>query len=173
MDIVFRKCISCKIDKEANNENFYKDKNRKLGLMYRCKTCDRKRPETRTYGSYVKTMNDVQYSKYKDRQLKYNHSEKGRCYSLLKAYKKYDRSKGFEETDLSIEYLLEERKKNCVYCGYKCTGMDRLDNSKGHQRNNCVPCCFECNVARMDNFTHEEMKVIGLAIKLVKDNRPK
>ncbi len=39
------------------------------------------------------------------------------------------------------------------------------------QIDNCIPCCKECNVARMNNFTHEEMLIIGQAIKAVKENR--
>lgn len=166
-----RICITCKESKDATAENFYRDKNRKLGLMYRCKSCDKKRPDNRTYQSYVKNMTDEQFDKYKTRQLRYNNSEKGRCYSLLKSYKKYDKSKGYDLTDVTIDYLLDVRLKNCVYCGYKATGLDRLNNSKGHKIDNCVPCCVECNIARMDHFTFDEMKIIGLAIKSVKDSR--
>lgn len=34
----------------------------------------------------------------------------------------------------------------------------------------CVTC-KECNVARMNNFTYDEMKIIGLSIKKIKENR--
>jgi hypothetical protein len=29
-------------------------------------------------------------------------------------------------------------------------------------------CCFECNIARRDHFTPDEMKIIGAAIRAVK-----
>ena len=44
-----RTCVTCKIEKLATSDNFYKDKNRPLGLMYRCKECDKKRVDNRTY----------------------------------------------------------------------------------------------------------------------------
>lgn len=47
-------------------------------------------------------------------------------------------------------------------------GLDRLDNAKGYEPGNVVSCCSECNIARSDNFTPEEMKVIGMAIRKVK-----
>ena len=49
--------------------------------------------------------------------------------------------------------------------------IDRLDNSKGHTKDNVVPCCIECNTARSDNFTFEEMKVIGKSIRKIKKDR--
>jgi len=52
---------------------------------------------------------------------------------------------------------------NCRYCGSEpkhtfgrkewngrivYNGLDRLDNSKGYTVENCVPCCFQCNLAK-------------------------
>ena len=36
-------------------------------------------------------------------------------------------------------------------------GLDRLDNSRDHSEDNIVPCCADCNLARMDR-TIEEFK---------------
>ena len=48
-------------------------------------------------------------------------------------------------------------------------GMDRLDNSKGYVEGNVVSCCYDCNTARFDNFTFEEMvNEIGPAIRRTK-----
>lgn len=44
-------------------------------------------------------------------------------------------------------------------------------SKKGHTIDNVVPCCYECNVARTDNFTYEEMLEIGKAIKRVMEDR--
>ena len=49
--------------------------------------------------------------------------------------------------------------------------IDRIDNSKGHTKDNTVPCCYECNCARNNNFSFEEMKVLGKTIKQIKENR--
>jgi hypothetical protein len=62
--------------------------------------------------------------------------------------------------------------KNCFYCKaepiQKCSwvgydndfvynGIDRVDNSKGYEINNCVPCCIICNKSKLD-LSLEEWK---------------
>jgi len=59
----------------------------------------------------------------------------------------------------------------CYYCGYPSNGVDRIDNSIGHIMTNCIPCCHTCNVARMDNFSHEEMIILGKTIREIKLKR--
>lgn len=52
----------------------------------------------------------------------------------------------------------------CYYCGFPLpklragSGLDRLDNSRGYDRPNVVPCCPVCNVVRRDFFTPQEMR---------------
>jgi hypothetical protein len=64
----------------------------------------------------------------------------------------------------------------CYYCELENnvqagTGLDRLYNSIGYILSNVVSCCKECNIARNKNFTSDEMKIIGKAIKMVKLSR--
>lgn len=64
-------------------------------------------------------------------------------------------------------------QKPCEYCQFPLNksgyGLDRLDNTKGYELSNVVPCCKECNVARNSNFTPEEMKLtVGPAIRAIK-----
>lgn len=170
MEINYRKCVTCKEVKEASPDNFYKDKNRKLGLMYRCKICDKLKKDNRTYQNRIETPEKKAQTKL--RLKKYNQSDKGRAMSLSAGYKQFDIKKGFYTETISNKYLIDIRANyKCTYCGYPATGLDRIDNKQGHSLSNCVPACMECNVARMDNFTHEEMFIIGKSIKLVKDNR--
>lgn len=63
--------------------------------------------------------------------------------------------------------------KPCFYCETieEPRGCDRIDNRIGHMMANVVPCCGTCNVARMDRFTHAEMRIIGRAIKEVRASR--
>lgn len=74
------------------------------------------------------------------------------------------------------------RPRACEYCGLKerevkevglktqtgkalaALGIDRIDSSLGYSKENIVFCCFACNKAKGDVFTHDEMKVIGSAI---------
>lgn len=73
--------------------------------------------------------------------------------------------------DLSKEFVENSLEKACTYCGFPSTGLDRIDNTKGHSEDNCVPCCKECNVSRNNSFTQEEMIIIGKAIREVKLKR--
>jgi len=83
---------------------------------------------------------------------------------MASQYRTRDAKKGLL-SDVHIDDLLDAFKKSCVYCGSKSKiGLDRIDNSIGHIKSNVVPCCYNCNVARADNFTHNEMFIIGEAI---------
>jgi len=73
---------------------------------------------------------------------------------------------------LSEEDVRQLTSQPCYYCGrepqqsrivrrrgvngdYLCNGIDRVDNSKGYSKDNVVPCCSKCNVAK-HTMTREE-----------------
>ncbi|MCT4024403.1 hypothetical protein HZP91_15430 [Elizabethkingia anophelis] len=171
MNITLRKCVTCKEEKPATTDYFYKDKNRPLGLMYRCKVCDKKRPDNRIYSERVKKMSEIQKLRKEENRKAYSKTIKGRAIHKINSYLKYDNKKRFK-CDLTQDYIINIlNNEKCIYCGYPSTGVDRIDNNIGHEMYNCVPCCKECNIARGDNFTHDEMFVIGKTIKLIKDRR--
>ena len=169
-----RTCGICKKEFPLSSTHFHKDKSRPDGFMYNCKPCEKKR----TREKYLRNPRVDRYKNMTDEQKemkliwasKYRKTAKGRAIFYLKAYQTIDRKKG-HVCDLDQTYLLESFKKPCVYCGYPSAGVDRISNKYGHTRQNCVACCKECNVARMDNFSHEEMMIIGKTIKAVKDAR--
>jgi len=163
-----RKCTKCKVVSPLNTLHFSRDKNRKYGFMYKCKVCEKNRKDNRTH-RWVNMPKWERERAYANNRA-YAITEKGRATQWLSAYKKIDKDKG-QETTVTKEDVISCRKSMCVYCGYPATGFDRIDNNIGHTKENCVPACKECNVARMDNFTHEETKIIGQAIKTIKENR--
>jgi hypothetical protein len=60
----------------------------------------------------------------------------------------------------------------CHYCktlhlGHG-VGLDRLDNSRGYEPGNVVPCCGDCNKTRGDRLTHEEMVAAMRAVSVVR-----
>jgi len=63
--------------------------------------------------------------------------------------KKSDKKKG-RENDLTLEFVQSSMKDGCRYCGEHELRMtlDRIDNSKGHLRDNVIPACLRCNYAR-------------------------
>lgn len=77
--------------------------------------------------------------------------------------------------DISIsdfEYLI---KQPCYYCGslpisknyidigFNANGIDRVDNTKGYVKGNCVPCCTKCNTAKgiqnLEDFINHTSKI--------------
>jgi len=58
----------------------------------------------------------------------------------------------FNLTQVQVFELL---LNNCAYCNLSANpnnnyynGIDRIDNNKGYEVNNCVSCCFTCNRAK-------------------------
>lgn len=67
---------------------------------------------------------------------------------------------------ISLEEFKIIAAKPCVYCGlppsnkshgYRYSGLDRLDNTKGYRLSNVVPCCKRCNSVKGQHLTHAEM----------------
>ena len=90
---------------------------------------------------------------------------------MLSSYRIKDKKRDFE-CNLSVEDMIKIMNQPCVYCGdTNKIGCDRIDNSKGHTIDNVVPCCVDCNKARSDSFSFEEMKILGKTIRTIKENR--
>lgn len=83
--------------------------------------------------------------------------------------KKYPEQTRYDFTDEEIQSILEQP---CYYCGdVDDIGLDRIDNSIGHCKTNCIPCCVLCNLTRGNRFSVEEFKMIGDVIKNIKEIR--
>lgn len=91
---------------------------------------------------------------------------------MLGQYKLRDKKRGFEY-NIDSEWFIDQIKHGeCYYCGdTKRLGLDRIDNSKGYTMNNIVVYCYDCNVARGNNFSHEEMRTLGRTIQEIKRQR--
>jgi hypothetical protein len=84
--------------------------------------------------------------------------------------KKYDR---YRKRDGILDFTRDEfynwiENSCCYYCDsneIKTLGLDRIDNSKGHTKNNTVVCCELCNTTKGHRFTVEQMKKLGEVIK--------
>jgi hypothetical protein len=66
------------------------------------------------------------------------------------------RSRGLEINLTLEEYRQLVEGKVCYYCGHdrivnsRGGSLDRVDSSKGYSIDNCVPCCYLCNVMKSD-----------------------
>lgn len=92
---------------------------------------------------------------------------------MISSYKTKDRKMGLNVCDITIDWMISNIfSKPCFYCGdTNRIGCDRLDNNKGHTMDNVVPCCVECNTARNNYFSVDEMKKIGMVIREIKRER--
>lgn len=101
-------------------------------------------------------------------------SIRSKASKMISSYKLKDKKLGFDKVcDIDIDWMIENIiTKPCIYCGdTHRVGCDRIDNNKGHTKDNVVPCCYDCNCARNDNFSFDEMKILGQTIKKIKEAR--
>lgn len=101
--------------------------------------------------------------------------ERNKASKMISTYKHLDKARGFEICDIDIDWMIENIiHKPCVYCGdTHLVGCDRINNNKGHTKDNVVPCCCACNRFRNDSFTYEEMLRLGKVIREIKQDRLK
>lgn len=73
---------------------------------------------------------------------------------------------------LTLHDYIKLVTSDCYYCGekpnqekiingklFRHNGIDRLDSKKGYERDNVVPCCKTCNMAK-GSLTEEEFKAL-------------
>jgi hypothetical protein len=166
----FRFCNKCDTEFPLTVEHFPKDANRKHGLGYQCKKCERdfRRPDPRK--NRYRSMDAQQKLERQSMMRRYITTAKGYAVRKVASYRSFDRVHGFS-CDLDADWFIENISgKSCTYCGEATAtiGCDRIDNRNGHTKANVVPSCGDCNVARMDNFSHTEMFIIGKSIAEVK-----
>lgn len=80
------------------------------------------------------------------------------------------------EWKISSEQYFDLIKNPCAYCGGPLAesgiGLDRMVSSKCYEIGNVAPCCHQCNHAKRDWFSYEEMKeFIGPSIRVVRLHR--
>lgn len=152
-------CKTCKENKELSEYHFSKK-----GFYYgSCRECVKSRNKNR-----IIKLDKNSLKEYKER--KKLQTLKNKPGQLKSSYSMYDR-KRFLDNNLDTEFIEKCLSEDCLYCGYLSSGLDRKDNKLGHTKENCVPCCHQCNTTRMHNYTHEEMLELGPHIKRIKDKR--
>jgi len=140
-----KKCTNCKEFKTL--DFFHKHPLGKYGKNARCGECANKI----TY----------EYRKKNDVSRRFNVR-----YSFARCNAR-KRNKSFEITFPEYEYVIN---KPCFYCdGYfgkvqVCSGLDRIDNDKGYEFFNVLPCCKICNHMRNRHFSVEETRIMAQTI---------
>lgn len=151
-----------------------------------CYTCNRAK-SNRNLNKFIKYINNLK-PYYHDNVIKNKQLPTGYILTSIKdAYRHYKRNYGTME--LTIEDFYSYSQMPCVYCnevGVNCTntylsdkkasekakngayfyynGIDRLDITKGHTKENIVTCCKYCNFAK-SNMTLEQFNQWIITIK--------
>lgn len=142
-----------------------------------CKVCKREFPEEFFYlnrGKYrlntcrkclSKRSSELVISQ---RKIKFSRRWYRRRFERLKESAKRMNRK-FELTLKDFLRLRTYKNEKCFYCG-TTTGLfsiDRFNNDEGYIFSNCVVACWQCNKIKSDDYTAEEMKIIGRALKKI------
>jgi 5-methylcytosine-specific restriction endonuclease McrA len=102
--------------------------------------------------------------RYRELVRKYNRKPSNRMASAKQAAKK--RGYAWVLSRVEFEAIISNP---CHYCegaiSVTGSGIDRLDNTKGYELSNCVPCCRECNRLKGDQYTPEETKAMVTLVK--------
>lgn len=134
--------------------------------MYKCKECEKLRKDKRTGRNWWKQLSANKKKSRKD----YSSKLEVKAYLRLLSYMRRDKRRS-QLNDLTHEFIVKSLDSPCHYCSFPSDGLDRIDNNIGHVISNCVPSCKECNIARNNNFTSDEMKLLGQAIREIKIQR--
>ena len=142
-------CKICK--KELPEDSFYL--NRGKYRLHRCKYCLSKRATVRTL---------------QKRKIKFSRAWFWRRFDRFKRHTK-DRNIKLDLTFEEFCRIRTYKNEKCFYC--KTTrglfSIERLDNKKGYSVSNCVVACWRCNKMKSKDFTMEEMKILGKALRKI------
>lgn len=84
-----------------------------------------------------------------------------------KAYRHGDIKKGLLNT-ISRDDAVEIMMQPCSYCGVENGhGLDRLDNTLGHNKENVVSCCEKCNYI-LGDLPVEAKKLLASGLKNIR-----
>jgi hypothetical protein len=146
-----KQCVTCLKSFDCKR----KDKVYCSRLCYRRSPDVAKRYSDRT-NSYQKTIATKPWRRFQKLQFKCNHQK------LF--------------ISLSFETYSKLISNGCLYCKKDISketgvGLDRLDNLKGYELSNVVPCCGSCNQIRNIHLSHEEMIVAMQAVLKLRGER--
>ena len=101
-----------------------------------------------------KDKRNIARKKWSDKNPDYNYykTKKGRAKALCQSYNKKDTQNGLE-CAVTEQWVIENifSGQVCHYCGetdWHKLGCDRIDSTKAHTPDNCVPCCKKCNPSK-------------------------
>lgn len=152
-------------DKISEDNKNYREKNKdKISEYQKQYRVDNKDKLSAYSSEYRVDHRDELLVKNRDYHKKTYKTKNGRAKGLLIGYNARDKERGFDISgNITYDWIVDNvfSGQVCYYCGnanWKDLGVDRIDNTKGHTPDNCVPCCQKCNSSRGNRKTSEEYK---------------
>lgn len=162
-----KKCNDC--DQIKPLTAFYKRNDNKNpdSVVSRCKQCSSLK--------HQKRMKDKEYrKKMTNNSKKWQQENPLRTRYLIAKSNALNKNRR-EVKSFTIEYdeIIDLWKNGCHYCSVeiinnKGVGLDRIDNTRGYELDNVLPCCGDCNKVRNTVLTVEETEI---AIKAILEHR--
>ena len=164
--------MGCKQEFPLTIAFFHAEKSRRAGLSYRCRPCESVRAKGRPKRPERWLHMTPKQKAAKSKAQKKIYDKTPISVHRVRSYKAIDKRKG-HAFDLDLQWYDDNiHQRPCHYCGDEgMVGCDRIDNSRGHSKDNVVPCCLDCNTARSHRFSYDEMVMLGETVRRIKDRR--
>lgn len=152
-------CKRCGEDREISNFSVYRSQ--ATGNQLRRKICNRCREIWRKWSALTPEKRaDLLSKKQQSRQNPLH-----RAKWILHDSRRSDKKRGLDN-DLDVTYIQSLIRKGCSYCGdtSKMT-LDRIDNTRGHTKDNVMPACIRCNYLR-GSMPYDAWMIIAPSVRL-------
>jgi hypothetical protein len=146
--------------------------------LLRCSTCKQWKPYDKFVAKNLTTASGIQKRRFSYRCL---HCEALRARAYRRTIKgrftfaKITARRAKHEFHLTIEQYGDLILQPCHYCKFtpheNGTWLDRVDSAGHYTLDNVVPCCGLCNVIKGNQFTEEEMLLLGPVVSQIKSKR--
>ena len=131
-------CPSC--NKRKNKRLFILNKSGKEGLGCYCKKCSKMRSKSWRSANAARSREIAREWMRRNRRAPNGKYRFHQC--RLNAI-----ARGME-FKLELKDFTELFNKDCFYCGRRALGFDRFNNRQGYIKENVLPCCRQCNIAK-------------------------
>jgi hypothetical protein len=142
-------CAKCDCDKYESE--FSMDNSRPDKLYMWCKPCTRKQNRDRYWENpeACRAQSNSWRKSYPERVRQMSKDRAKTIHGRFMTYKSGASVRGinFKMTEAQFAMFW---KLPCDYCGdeIRFIGLDRVDNNRGYEIDNVVPCCRRCNIAK-------------------------
>jgi hypothetical protein len=128
-ELTERHCSAC--GRLLPIDNFFRDRLQATGHRSRCRDCSREYQR-----DYLTRRKATGW------RLKWTTPQQ-----LHREYRRGARVRGLS-FKLTVQDLESFWRRPCAYCGeaIETVGLDRVDNTRGYELGNVVPCCHTCNL---------------------------